>query len=413
MPRSASAQFGSADFVLPPAQIARELARIAGHPYVRAPSRRRKRTDHGRIAICRHLPMGEALHGRRFLQYKPTTLRRRIVRRMVLNKMETVAAYLRRLEADPSEVEALYRDLLINVTSFFRDPETFEYLERHVIPDMLKHRQGDLPIRVWVPGCATGEEAYSIAMLLLESVQSSGGSPSIQIFASDISKQAIQVARDGFYPENIAADVSAERLRKIFRQNQRRLSSQQAGARSLYLRRSGCHQGSAILPDGSHQLPQSPHLSWRLSAKKGAGRVPICSQPRRLSFAGKLGKRGSGLAKRSARSTRSISFIPSSSQRRARSLEFGPAELAGRSGSRPQAKAHLATRSRFGQGSRPNRFVQVLSAWSSDQFLIRHSSIPRPHRSFSGAATRTSDAQSAQDGARRVGHRSAFRHPSG
>ncbi len=135
---------------------------------------------------------------------------------MVLSKMDTVAAYLRRLEADPAEVEALYRDLLINVTSFFRDPETFEYLERHVIPDMLKNRRGDLPIRVWVPGCATGEEAYSIAMLLLEPVQSLGSSPSIQIFASDISKLAIQVARDGFYPENIAADVSVQRLRRFF-----------------------------------------------------------------------------------------------------------------------------------------------------------------------------------------------------
>ncbi len=137
---------------------------------------------------------------------------------MVLNKMETVGSYLKRLESDPSEVDALYRDLLISVTSFFRDQETFEYLKGDVIPDILNHRHGDLPIRVWVPGCATGEEAYSIAILLLESLQSSGGTPPVQIFASDISKQAIQVARDGQYPENIAADVSAGAPAEIFRQ---------------------------------------------------------------------------------------------------------------------------------------------------------------------------------------------------
>ncbi|MGD0133877.1 MAG: chemotaxis protein CheB [Bryobacteraceae bacterium] len=216
MPRSASAQFGSADFVLPPAQIARELARIAGHPYVRRAHQDEEEQTTPELQFAGIFQWVKRTTGVDFSGYKPATLRRRIVRRMVLSKMDSVAAYLRRLEADPAEVEALYRDLLINVTSFFRDAETFEYLERHVIPDILKNRSGDLPIRVWVPGCATGEEAYSIAMLLLEPVQSSGSSPSIQIFASDISKQSIQVARDGLYPENIAADVSVPRLRRFF-----------------------------------------------------------------------------------------------------------------------------------------------------------------------------------------------------
>jgi two-component system CheB/CheR fusion protein len=216
MPRSASAQFGSADFVLTPAQIARELARIAGHPYVRSADQGEEDQITPELQFAGIFQWVKRTTGVDFSEYKPATLRRRIVRRMVLSKMDSVAAYLRRLEADPAEVEALYRDLLINVTSFFRDPETFEYLERHVIPDILKNRRGDLPIRIWVPGCATGEEAYSIAMLLLEPVQSSGSSPSIQIFASDISKQAIQVARDGSYPENIAADVSVQRLRRFF-----------------------------------------------------------------------------------------------------------------------------------------------------------------------------------------------------
>jgi two-component system, chemotaxis family, CheB/CheR fusion protein len=217
MPRSASAQFGSADFVLPPAQIAKELARIAGHPYVR----RAQSEEEAELATAESQFAGifqwvKRSTGVDFSQYKPGTLRRRILRRMVLNKMETVGSYLARLQSDPSEVEALYRDLLINVTSFFRDPETFECLKSDVIPDILNHRHGDLPIRVWVPGCATGEEAYSIAILLLECLQSSGAGLPVQIFASDISKQAIQVARDGQYPENIAADVSPERLQKFF-----------------------------------------------------------------------------------------------------------------------------------------------------------------------------------------------------
>ena len=216
MPRSASAQFGSADFVLPPAQIARELARVAGHPYVRSaqPEEEGEATSESQFAgIFQWVKRSTGVD---FSQYKPTTLRRRILRRMVLKKMQTVGAYLKRLENDSAEVDALYRDLLISVTSFFRDPETFEYLKSDVIPDILRHRHGDLPIRVWVPGCATGEEAYSIAILLLECLQSSRGSQHVQIFASDISKQAIQVAREGHYPENIGADVSPERLRKFF-----------------------------------------------------------------------------------------------------------------------------------------------------------------------------------------------------
>ncbi len=218
MPRSASAQFGTADFVLSPAQIARELARIAGHPYVQrtaADEEAEHALADSHIAAIFHLVRRST--GVDFSQYKPTTLRRRILRRMVLNKIETVGAYLKRVETDPAEVEALYRDLLIHVTCFFRDPDTFEYLHKHVIPEILKHRQGDLPIRVWVPGCATGEEAYSIAMVLIEALgESSGVTQLVQIFATDVSKQAIQVAREGRYTENIVADISPERLAKFF-----------------------------------------------------------------------------------------------------------------------------------------------------------------------------------------------------
>ncbi|MBV9770213.1 MAG: PAS domain-containing protein [Bryobacterales bacterium] len=218
MPRNASAQFGAADFVLPPAQIAQELARIAGHPYVRqtkAEENGEPPTLEGQFAaIFRFV---RRCTGVDFSQYKPPTLRRRISRRMVLNKVDSVAAYRARLEDDPAEVEALYSDLLINVTSFFRDPDSFEYLEKFVIPSILTDRRGDLPIRVWVPGCATGEEVYSIAMLLFAALEeSSAGPPPVQIFGTDISHQSIQKARAGLYSENIVGDVSPERLAKFF-----------------------------------------------------------------------------------------------------------------------------------------------------------------------------------------------------
>jgi two-component system CheB/CheR fusion protein len=216
MPRSASAQFGSADFVLPPDQIAKELARVAGHPYVRRTQAEEAELHTIESQFTGIFRLVKRSAGVDFSQYKPSTIRRRILRRMVINKLETVGSYLNRLEDDPSEVEALSRDLLINVTSFFRVPETCAYLKSEVIPHILKHQRGDLPLRVWVPACATGEEAYSIAILLLESMPPSGGPPPFQIFASDIGKQAIQVARDGYYPENIAVDVSAERLRRFF-----------------------------------------------------------------------------------------------------------------------------------------------------------------------------------------------------
>ena len=216
MPRNASAQFGSADFVLPPAEISDELARIAGHPYIRKP-KLDEEAEPGppETELAKILSLVKASTGVDYAQYKPTTIRRRISRRMVLHKIETIDAYLKRLESDPSEVEALYQDLLINVTCFFRDPEVWQYLKEQVFPNILKHRKTDAPIRVWVPGCATGEEPYSIAMLLLECMEPSGGPP-IQIFATDIGKQAIQIARDGFYPENIVSDVSPERLRRFF-----------------------------------------------------------------------------------------------------------------------------------------------------------------------------------------------------
>jgi two-component system CheB/CheR fusion protein len=223
MPRSAIAA-GCVDFVLPPEEIAQELTRLGRHPYMapgerpvlpglaRAPARE----EDDRTGLDRILSLLKKGAGADFGAYKKTTLRRRIARRMVVNRIETLDAYARHLEGDASEVQALYQDCLIGVTSFFRDPDVFGALSEQVFPLLLDDRPSGAPIRVWVPGCATGEEAYSIAIGLLERAAGVASNPSFQIFATDLSERALDTARAGLYPENIAQDVSAERLRRFF-----------------------------------------------------------------------------------------------------------------------------------------------------------------------------------------------------
>jgi len=213
MPRSAL-QGGSVDYVLPPGEIALELARIASHPYV-APMET-PATLLGDLDMQRVL---QALHGDKgvdFSQYKRNTLYRRITRRMLLHRMESAAEYLARLDEDPKEVEALYRDVLINVTSFFRDPESYEALKATVFPLLTADRPRQDPIRIWALACSTGEEAYSLAMAFTEYLEESGRRATLQIFATDVNGAGIEKARAGIYPKGIAQDVSPERLRRFF-----------------------------------------------------------------------------------------------------------------------------------------------------------------------------------------------------
>ena len=154
--------------------------------------------------------------GRDFSQYKSGTLLRRIQRRMHVLQTDDVAAYIEQLRTLPHEAELLFRELLIGVTRFFRDPEAFAALETKIIPALLADPASTGPIRVWVAGCATGEEAYSVAILLKEGLARSGTHRPVQIFATDIDDRAIEVARAGLYPAAIAADLSAERLERNF-----------------------------------------------------------------------------------------------------------------------------------------------------------------------------------------------------
>ena len=220
MPRNAIAG-GCVDFVLPPERIAQELARLGRHPYLSAgegapqPGAAAGAGDDD-SAFAMILSLLTKTTGVDFDAYKKATLQRRVARRMAVNRVETMADYARRLQDDEGEAEALYEDCLISVTSFFRDPDVFEALSDNLLPGLLDGRPPESPLRVWVPGCATGEEAYSIAISLLEQAGGLAGNPSFQIFATDLSESALKKARAGVYLENIAQSVSPDRLGRFF-----------------------------------------------------------------------------------------------------------------------------------------------------------------------------------------------------
>jgi two-component system CheB/CheR fusion protein len=158
--------------------------------------------------------------GNDFSLYKKSTITRRIERRMAQHCIEEMAVYARYLKENPAEVQTLFKELLINVTSFFRDPEAFEALKKEILPKLLADKPADYIFRVWVAACATGEEAYSLAILLREAMDESHQEFAVQIYATDLDDDAIGVARAGIYPPNITQDVSAERLRRFFTKEQ-------------------------------------------------------------------------------------------------------------------------------------------------------------------------------------------------
>ncbi len=157
-----------------------------------------------------------AVTGRDFSRYKTSTLLRRIQRRMQISQVEKLSEYLGVLRKNREEVKTLSDDFLINVTSFFRDVRVFDYIEEKVIPAIIRNKEGEGQIRIWTVGCATGEEAYSIAILLREALDKLEIEPSVQIFASDLHDVSLRKAREGFYPGDINADVSIERLKRFF-----------------------------------------------------------------------------------------------------------------------------------------------------------------------------------------------------
>ena len=220
MPRSAIAA-GCVDFVLSPENIADELARIAKHPYVAghppervAPSEAKKESA-AKNGFKKILLLLRNHSGVDFSLYKSTTSRRRIARRMLLNKISRPDAYANFLRGKPKELSALYTDMLISVTTFFRNPTAFDVLKEKVFPKLVGP-QRDQPLRVWVAGCSSGQEAYSIAMAFVEFAEQAGQGRRLQLFATDVNEALLDKARAGFYAESLVHDLSPGRLRRFF-----------------------------------------------------------------------------------------------------------------------------------------------------------------------------------------------------
>ena len=240
MPRSAIAA-GCVDFVLSPDGIARELARIAEHPWVAAaqstPVRNGSKGKAFRATTAKASPTA-ATHAQEessyknillllqnhrgvdFSRYKSNTIERRINRRMVLNRQQKLGDYAAFLKNNPKELDPLYSDLLINVTSFFRNPDAFEALKAKVFPRLLQLQGENDPVRVWTLGCSTGQEAYSLAMAYTEYCDKISRAPKLQLFATDLNESHLERARTGLYSRNMVADLSSERLKRFFAEEQ-------------------------------------------------------------------------------------------------------------------------------------------------------------------------------------------------
>lgn len=220
MPHSAIAA-GVVDFILSPKEIALELARLSKHPFVKSVVDGEKSDSDDLIENSNPdlkliLNLLYKTTGVDFFEYKMNTIKRRISRRMLLYKLTKLEEYAKLLTQKNEETDILYQDLLINVTSFFRDTATHKYLQTHLLPKLLKRKKEGESLRIWVPACATGEEAYSIAMMLLEINETQTTNTPIQIFATDLSDRAIGKARVGVYTKQELETVSPKRIQRFF-----------------------------------------------------------------------------------------------------------------------------------------------------------------------------------------------------
>jgi two-component system, chemotaxis family, CheB/CheR fusion protein len=215
MPRSAIIT-GLADYVLPVEKMPEQLQAYVRQYYPKKPGKILFLSDKGLTAIQKILAILRARTGHDFSHYKKTTILRRIERRMSIHQIADAVAYAQFIQEHPEEIQILFKELLIRVTSFFRDPDAFSILENKILPDLIEKKPETYTVRVWVPGCGTGEEAYSIAILLRECMQETKSDFKVQIFGTDIDEDSIAQARTGLYPANISQDVSARRLKRYF-----------------------------------------------------------------------------------------------------------------------------------------------------------------------------------------------------
>jgi two-component system, chemotaxis family, CheB/CheR fusion protein len=214
MPRSAIST-GLVDYILPADKMPEELLKYVKHPLTAKAEEKQNLTNHENT-LGKILSIIRNVTGVDFTYYKPNTIVRRLERRITINQINSYENYVSFLEQSNKEVNILYKELLIGVTKFFRDQESFDILKDQIIPELFLNKKKDEPIRLWCVGCSTGEEAYGLAIMLKEHMEFTGISQDVKIFATDLDKEAIEYGSMGFYTESIIADVSVERLKNYF-----------------------------------------------------------------------------------------------------------------------------------------------------------------------------------------------------
>lgn len=215
MPRSA-VETELIDFILRVEEMPETLIRYLQHPYIELKSQITLKDTSIKNQTQKIFSLIRTSTGHDFSHYKQTTILRRIERRLAVHQIKSLSDYVLFLQKYPAEIDLLFKDLIIGVTSFFRDPEAYEILEQEVLPNLLKEKGPDATIRIWVTACSTGEEAYSLAIILSELKDKVKNHFNVQIFATDIDSDAIAFARKGIYPENIGVDIPSERLNLFF-----------------------------------------------------------------------------------------------------------------------------------------------------------------------------------------------------
>ncbi len=205
-----------ADYILSPEEMPKQLIGYTAQSLGKVTRQDFKATSKSKSILNKIFVLLRVQSGHDFSQYKPSTIQRRIQRRMAIHQIDKIEQYEKYLHEFPAEIEALFHDLLIGVTNFFRDPDFFTALRKKVLPQLFSHKDSEKTIRVWSVGCSSGEEAYSLAILLKEYMTEMSLNYTVQIFATDIDSQAIVAARRGVYPATIKGDVSVERLKRFF-----------------------------------------------------------------------------------------------------------------------------------------------------------------------------------------------------
>ena len=204
------------DYIAPPEKIPENLTAYIKRLGKRPPKRVIGKDEETLSSLQKILILIRNRTGHDFSLYKESTINRRIARRMNVHQIDKVSDYLKYIQKNSKEINVLFKELLINVTSFFRDPDGFKSFQKHLISEVLDKKMDGERIRVWIPGCSTGEEVYSIAMIIQEYIDNSGKHLEVQLFGTDIDEDAINIARSATYPSTIVTDVSSERLQRFF-----------------------------------------------------------------------------------------------------------------------------------------------------------------------------------------------------